>query len=37
MLLCHGMSCYALGSQRLVQELKDTWGVADGETTADGD
>ena len=37
MLLCHGMSCYALGSQRLVQELKDTWGVADGETTADGE
>ncbi len=36
MLLCHGMSCYALGSQQLVQELKDTWGIADGETTADG-
>jgi len=37
MLLCHGMSCYALGSQALVQELKDRWGIADGETTADGE
>jgi NADH-quinone oxidoreductase subunit E len=37
MLLCHGMSCYAMGSQRLVQELADTWGIADGETTADGE
>jgi NADH-quinone oxidoreductase subunit E len=36
MLLCHGMSCYVMGSQRLVQELADTWGIADGETTADG-
>ncbi|MBA3413837.1 MAG: NAD(P)H-dependent oxidoreductase subunit E [Chloroflexia bacterium] len=36
MLLCHGMSCYALGSQQLVQELQDTWGIADGETTEDG-
>lgn len=37
MLLCHGMACYALGSQQLVQELKDRWGIADGETTADGE
>ena len=37
MLLCHGMSCYVLGSQQLVQELKDRWGIADGETTADGE
>ena len=37
MLLCHGMSCYAMGSQQLVQELKDRWGIADGETTADGE
>jgi len=37
MLLCHGMSCYVMGSQRLVQELADTWGIADGETTADGE
>jgi NADH:ubiquinone oxidoreductase subunit E len=36
MLLCHGMSCYAMGSQQLVQELRDTWGIADGDTTADG-
>jgi NADH-quinone oxidoreductase subunit E len=37
MLLCHGMSCYVMGSQQLVQELADTWGIADGETTADGE
>lgn len=37
MLLCHGMSCYVLGSQRLVQELKDSHGIGDGETTADGE
>lgn len=37
MLVCHGMSCYALGSQALVQELKDRWGIADGGTTADGE
>lgn len=37
MLLCHGMSCYVMGSQRLVQELKDRWGIADGETTPDGE
>jgi len=23
MLLCHGMSCYVMGSQKLVEELKD--------------
>ncbi len=37
MLLCHGMSCYVLGSQRLVQELKDAHGIGDGDTTADGE
>ena len=37
MLLCHGMSCYVMGSQKLVQELADSWGIADGETTADGE
>lgn len=36
-LLCHGMSCYVTGSQQLVQELNDTWGIADGGTTADGE
>ncbi len=35
MLLCHGMSCYVMGSNRLVQTMKDTYGVEDGETTAD--
>jgi len=37
MLLCHGMACYVMGSQALVQELKDTWGIQDGGTTADGE
>lgn len=36
MLLCHGMSCYVMGSQRLVQELADRYHVVDGGTTADG-
>ena len=35
MLLCHGMSCYVMGSNKLVQTMKDTYGVADGDTTAD--
>lgn len=37
MLLCHGMARYVMGSQQLVQELKDRWGIADGDTTADGE
>jgi NADH-quinone oxidoreductase subunit E len=37
MLLCHGMSCYVMGSQRLVQELADRYHIADGGTTADGE
>ena len=37
MLLCHGMACYVMGSQRLVQDLEDVWGIADGQTTADGE
>jgi NADH-quinone oxidoreductase subunit E len=37
MLLCHGMACYVMGSQRLVQDLEDVWGINDGETTADGE
>lgn len=35
MLLCHGMSCYVMGSSKLVQTMVDEFGVADGETTAD--
>ena len=35
--LCHGMACYVMGSQRLVQNLEDVWGIADGDTTADGE
>lgn len=37
MLLCHGMSCYVMGSQQLVQELSDRYGITDGGTTADGE
>ncbi|HEV2108829.1 MAG TPA: NAD(P)H-dependent oxidoreductase subunit E [Thermomicrobiales bacterium] len=37
MLLCHGMSCYVLGSQGLVQHLQDAYGIGDGDTTADGE
>jgi NADH-quinone oxidoreductase subunit E len=37
MLLCHGMACYVMGSQQLVQELSDRYGIADGGTTSDGE
>jgi NADH-quinone oxidoreductase subunit E len=37
MLLCHGMSCYVMGSQKIVQALSDQYGVEDGGTTADGE
>lgn len=35
LLVCHGVSCYVMGSQRVVQALQNDWGVEDGETTAD--
>jgi NADH-quinone oxidoreductase subunit E len=35
LLVCHGMSCYVLGSQKLVQGLQDTYGIVDGDTTSD--
>lgn len=35
MLICHGMACYVHGSQRLVQHMRDEFGVDDGDTTAD--
>lgn len=35
MLICHGMSCYIMGSQQLVQTMQDRFGIEDGETTAD--
>lgn len=35
LLICHGMSCYVLGSQGLVQELRDVYGIGDGDTTPD--
>jgi NADH-quinone oxidoreductase subunit E len=37
MLLCHGMACYVMGSQTLVQEMGDRYGIADGDTTEDGE
>lgn len=35
MLICHGMSCYVMGSQQLVQAMQERYGIDDGETTAD--
>jgi NADH-quinone oxidoreductase subunit E len=35
MLICHGMACYVMGSQSLVQTMQDNFGIDDGETTAD--
>jgi NADH-quinone oxidoreductase subunit E len=37
MLLCHGMACYVMGSQRLIQNLEDAWSIQDGGTTEDGE
>lgn len=37
MLLCHGMSCYVMGSQQLVQTLVEEHGIGDGGTTAGGE
>ena len=37
MLRCHGMSCFVMGSQKIVQELSDRYGIEDGGTTADGE
>ena len=36
MLLCHGAACFVGGSQKLVDELRDNYGVGQGGTTADG-
>ncbi len=35
MLICHGMACYVMGSQALVQEAQDSFGIDDGDTTVD--
>ncbi len=35
MLVCHGMACYVMGSQALVQEVQDQFGIQDGDTTSD--
>ncbi len=37
MLLCHGTACFVGGSQRLIDELKDRYGIGPDETTADGE
>jgi len=36
MLLCHGAACFVGGSQKLITELRDAYGVGQGGTTADG-
>ncbi len=35
LLICHGMACYVMGSQALVQEMQAGFGIDDGETTTD--
>jgi NADH-quinone oxidoreductase subunit E len=37
LLLCHGTACYVGGSQRLIDELRDNYGIGNGGTTADGE
>jgi NADH-quinone oxidoreductase subunit E len=41
MLLCHGASCYVMGSYRLINELQDRYGITDAAwssvTTPDGE
>lgn len=37
MLLCHGTACFVGGSQKLIAELRDQYGISNGETTADGE
>lgn len=37
MLLCHGTACYVNGSQRLIETLRDRYGIGADETTADGE
>lgn len=36
MLLCHGAACFVGGSQKLIHELRDSYGIGQGGTTADG-
>lgn len=37
MLLCHGAACFVNGSQDLINELRDNYGISNDETTADGE
>jgi len=37
MLLCHGAACYVHGSQRLIDELSNRYGIGGDETTANGE
>lgn len=37
MLLCHGAACFVAGSQQLINDLRDNHGIANGETTKDGE
>lgn len=37
MLLCHGTACYVAGSQRLIDVLRERYGIGPDETTADGE
>ncbi|MFO7269837.1 complex I 24 kDa subunit family protein [Sphaerobacter thermophilus] len=37
LLLCHGTACYVMGSQRLIDTLRDEYGITNGEVTRDGE
>lgn len=37
MLLCHGAACFVGGSQKLISELQERYGIGQGGTTADGE
>lgn len=37
MLLCHGTACFVGGSQKLINELRDRYGITGAETTSDGE
>lgn len=37
LLLCHGTACFVGGSQKLITELRNRYGISNGETTADGE
>lgn len=37
LLLCHGAACFVAGSLKLIEELRDRYGIEGGQTTEDGE